>query len=156
MEYPVTIKTLPGRYVASIRRRIANYWQEQELWTALREETGGMGLRVSEPAYAMAVFHDGEYVERDPDVEIQLAVEGRYPDTASVRFKTVPPMSIASATFRGPYEQMPAVTQAVAQWVRDNGYTFDGPSFFLYHVSPNEASSPEEYVTEVGFSVRKA
>ena len=155
MEYPVTIKELPERYVASVRRRIANYWQEQELWNTLAEETRAMNLQVCDPCYAMAVFHDKEHVEENPDVEVQMAVKGRYADTANVKFKAVPAMRIASAPFKGSYEQMPEVTRAVAKWVQDNGYELDGPSFFIYHVSPHETKNPAEYVTEVCFTVRK-
>lgn len=155
MEYPVTIKELPGRYVASVRRRIANYWHEQELWNTLCEETAGMNLQVCDPCYSLAVFHDKEHVEENPDVEVQMAVKGSYPDTAHVKFKEVPGACIASATYKGSYEHTPEVTEAVAKWVRDNGYTFDGPSFMIYHVSPHETKNPEEYVTEVCFSVQK-
>lgn len=155
MEYPVTIKELPERYVASVRRRIANYWDEQALWTTLCEETSGMDLQVNDPCYAAAVFHDREHVEENPDVEVQMAVKGTYADTENVRFKTVPSSLIASATVKGPYQQLPEVTQAVALWVRDNGYEFDGPAFSIYHVSPHETKNPEEYVTEVCFTVRK-
>ncbi len=155
VDYPVTIKELPGRYVASVRRRIKNYWQEQELWTTLAEETCGMNLQICDPCYAMAVFHDREYVEENPDVEVQMAVHGPCADTAHVTFRTIPAARIASAVFKGSYDQAPEVTQAVARWVRDNGYELDGPSFSIYHVSPHETSNPEEYVTEVCFTVKK-
>lgn len=114
-----------------------------------------MNLQVCDPCYSLAVFHDKEHVEENPDVEVQMAVKGSYPDTAHVKFRTVPGERIASATVKGPYEQMPEATEAVAKWVRDNGYTFDGPSFMIYHVSPHETKNPEEYVTEVCFSVQK-
>ena len=156
MEYPVTIKELPSRYVASVRRRLPTYWHEQELWDTLCRETAGMDLQVSEPCYAMAVFHDGEHVEKDADVEIQMAVQGTYPDTENVKFKTVPAMRIASATFKGPYDLEPEAVQTVVEWVRDNGYEFAGPSFSIYHVSPHETRNPEEYVTEVCFAVKRA
>ena len=42
--------------------------------------------------------------------------------------------------------------------VRDNvrnGYAFNAPSFFIYHVSPHETRNPEEFVTELCFPVRK-
>lgn len=45
---------------------------------------------------------------------------------------------------------------AIAAWVADNGYTFDGPTFNIYHVSPHETQNPDEYVTEVCYPVRKA
>ena len=155
MDYPVTIKKLPSRYVASVRRRIPTYWHEQELWNTLAEETRAMNLQACDPCYAMAVFHDGEHVEKDADVEVQMAVKGEHPDTANVTFRTAPAVRIASATFKGPYDLAAEVTRTVAEWVRDNGYEFDGPSFFVYHVSPHDTQDPEEYVTEVCFAVRK-
>ena len=45
---------------------------------------------------------------------------------------------------------------AVAGWVTDNGYEFDGPAFNIYHVSPHETNDPEQFVTEVCYPVRKA
>ena len=62
---------------------------------------------------------------------------------------------VASATFRGPYDKIRAANAAVAAWVRDNGYAFDGPAFNIYHVNPSETDDPEEYVTEVCYPVKK-
>lgn len=155
MDYPVTVKEIPERYVASVRRRIDHYWREEELWATLCEETRNMNLQVCDPCYAMAVFHDKEHVEENPDVEIQMSVKGTYADTDNVKFKTAPSMQIASATFKGPYDGILDVTRATAAWVRDNGYEFDGPSFIIYHVSPHDTKDPNEYVTEVCFAVRK-
>lgn len=62
---------------------------------------------------------------------------------------------MASATYTGSYDQASEVNEAVANWVRDNDYVFDGLSFFIYHVSPYETKNPEEWVTEVCYPVRK-
>ena len=45
--------------------------------------------------------------------------------------------------------------RAVAAWVEANGYTYDGPMFNIYHVSPHETQNQEEFVTEVCYPVRK-
>ena len=103
----------------------------------------------------MAIFHDEGHKEHDPDVEIQSAVVGKYQDTEHVKFKTVPPIQIASATYKGSYDQISRVNAAVANWVVENGYDFDGKSFCIYHVSPGQTSDPEELVTEVCFPVKK-
>ena len=47
------------------------------------------------------------------------------------------------------------IMAAVAQWVKDSGYEFDGPAFNIYHVSPHETSDPNEFVTEVCYPVKK-
>ena len=107
------------------------------------------------PGYGMAVFHDEGYKEEDVDVEIQISVEGTYRDTEHVKFKTVPPVLIASAVYQGSYSQITRVNEAVAHWIHDNGYEYDGASFCIYHVSPHDTSDPEKLVTEVCYPVKK-
>ena len=89
------------------------------------------------------------------DVAAQKTVKGRYSDTQHVKFKTLPQVTVACATCKGPYDQMNAVMGAVAAWVVNNGYEFDGPAFNIYHVSPHETSDPSQFVTEVCYPVRK-
>lgn len=155
MKYDVTLKTLPERYAASVRQIIPCYEQEHILWQILMEETAGMNLLPGDPCYCSVTFYDGEYKESDVDVEAQKTVRGRYADTEHVTFKTLPPVTFASATYKGPYEIIGEVNAAVAAWVRDNGYEFDGPAFNIYHVSPHETQNPEEFVTEVCYPVKR-
>ena len=143
MEYPVNLKTLPQRQVASVRMTIPAYDQEGILWHTLVRETEHLQLQPDDPCYCTVTFHDGEYKETDVDVEAQKTVRGTYPDTEHVVFKTVPPVTFASVTFQGPYDKIQAANAAVAAWVRDNGYVFDGPAFNIYHVSPHETDNPE-------------
>lgn len=153
LKYDVIRKELPGRTVASVRQIIPAYDQEAILWKTLMEETASMEIKPSSPCYTLAVFHDSGYKESDVDVEIQKSVEGSYPDTEHVVFKKVPPIQMASATYQGSYDQITEVNRAVAEWVLDNGYEFNGNSFCIYHVSPYETQNPDELVTEVCFPV---
>ena len=155
MKYNVTLKTLPERQVASIRMTIPSYEQEGMLWSVLVRETASMNLVADDPCYCSVTFHDGEYKESDVDVEAQKTVKGKYLDTEHVKFKTVPDVTFASATYKGPYSQISEVNTAVAEWVRDNGYEYEGPAFNIYHVSPHETSDPNEFVTEICYPVRK-
>ncbi len=155
MNYDVVLKTLPERYVASLRKIIPAYNQESILWQQLNEEMAPQNVKPAAPCYGMAIFHDEGYKESDVDVEIQIAVTGTYKDTANVKFKKVEPIQIASATYQGSYDQITKVNEAVAAWINDNGYEFDGASFCIYHVSPAQASSQEDLVTEVCYPVKK-
>lgn len=89
------------------------------------------------------------------DVEVQMTVKGSYQNTENVVFKTMPAVEIASATYKGSYEQLTAVNQTVAAWVQDNGYGFNDMMFCIYHVSPAQTQDPDEYVTEVCYAVKK-
>lgn len=155
MEYNVTLKEMPRRYVASLRKRIASYEDEGSLWEELMRELDEQGVKCANPCYGLGVFYDEGYKESDVDVELQISVEGNYQDSRNVCFKTIEPIQIASATYQGSYDQLVTVNTAVAKWVRDNQFDFDGASFCIYHVSQGQTQNPDEFVTEVCFPVKK-
>lgn len=153
--YEVTLKTMPKRYVASLRDVIPSYDCEGTLWQRMNDEIRSQNVRPAVPCYGLAIFHDEGFKESDVDVEVQSAVEGTYEDTEHVRFKTVEEVQIASATYKGGYDQLTKVNRAVADWVSENGYDYDGASFCIYHVSPYNAKTPDDLVTEVCYPVKK-
>lgn len=155
MKYNVSLKTLPERYVASVRMTIPCYEKVAMLWQVMAVETAGLGLQEDAPCYRSVTYYDGEFKEQNVDAEAQKTVCGSYPDTQNVRFKTMSPVTFASTTFQGTYDHTIEANAAVAAWMRDNGYTYDGPAFNIYHVSPHETQNPEEYVTEVCYPVKK-
>ena len=156
MDYTVNLKTLPQRQAACLRMTIPTYDQEGTLWQILMQETAHLNLQPDDPCYCSVTFHDGEFKERDVDVEAQKTVRGQYPDTEHVQFKQLPPVTFASTVYQGPYEKIGEANAAVAAWVRDNGYTYDGPAFNIYHISPHETKDPEQFVKEVCYPVKKA
>ena len=155
MNYVVNLKTVPAMYVASIRKLIPEYTAEGMLWSALMTEVTKQKCKSSNPCYAMAVYHDKEYVEKDADVEALYSVDGNYEDTDIVKFKTVPAVEVAACIFEGSYAQIANVNESIAKWAKDNGYQFGGAAFWIYHKSPYETQNPDEYVTEVCFPVKK-
>ncbi|WP_085834299.1 MerR family transcriptional regulator [Clostridium merdae] len=155
MEYTVVCKELPERYVASLRKVIPAYDKEGILWELLGKELAAQKVQQTNDRNALAIFHDKEHMDANPDVEIQISVKGTYQSTEQVVFKTVPAMEFASATFQGGYEQIREVNQEVANWIRDNGYDFAGPMFSIYHVSPSESQNPDEWITEMCFPIHK-
>jgi len=155
MNYNVILKTLPERYVASVRKVIPAYDQEGMLWNILMTETASMKLQPADNCLGLAVFHDKEFKENDVDVEIQTAVKGPCQNTEHVVFKTVPAIEIASITYKGSYGQITEVNQAAANWINDNGYEFHGAMFCIYHVSPAQTQNPDDLVTEVCYPVKR-
>jgi len=154
MKYNVTLKEIPKRYVASLRKIIPSYQDERLLWEQMGKETACVG-QMANPSYSLAVFHDEGYKESDVDVEIQIAVLGKYENTENVVFKTVEPIQVAAATYKGSYDQITEVNEAVAAWVSDNGYDYNGAMFCIYHVSPGHDPNPDNWVTEVCYPVKK-
>ena len=154
MQCDVTLKTFPERLVVSLRKTIPSYACEGELWYQLEEETGG-NLQPNNPCYCIAIFHDTEHKDNDVDVEIQMCVQKSGENTENVVFKTVEPVQFASAIHKGDFDNIGEVNEAVAAWVTDNGYEFEGSMFNIYHVSPGCDPNPENWVTEVCYPVKK-
>lgn len=155
MGYEVNLKTLPERQVASVRMTLPAYGDEGRLWQVMAQETAGLNLRTANPPYLLVRYLDGEYREQTVDLEAQKAVLGSYPDTEHVKFKTAPAVTYAGAVYKGGYDKIGLVNEAVAQWIAGNGYELDGISFNLYYVTPADTHDPEEYVTEVCYPVRR-
>lgn len=155
MNYDITLKTIPERTAACIRMTIPRYEEEGMVWGILCEETSHMNLIPDDPCLCSVIFHDAEWKETDVDIEAQKTVKGNYPDTGHVKFRTLPAVKVASATFRGSYTLIGEVYSAVYAWAEANGFEGDGPLFNIYHVSPHETQNPDEFVTEVCLPVKK-
>jgi len=121
----------------------------------MEAEQGGTIPQVSSPSYPCAIYHDEGWKESDIDVEIQVAVQGKYENTENVTFKTVAPVEVASAIYKGDYDQSYKANGAVAKWVAENGYDYAGPMINIFHVSPHDDPNPENWVTEVCCPIKK-
>lgn len=155
MEYSVVLKEIPQRYVASLRKIIPSYDKEGILWDELMKELAAQNVQLANPCNSIAIFHDREHKEHDVDVEIQISVQGNYKNACNIVFKNVPAIHAATATFKGSYDQIASVNEAIVNWIRDNGYDFDGAMFNIYHVSPAQTKNEDEFVTEICFPVKK-
>ena len=154
MSYNVSIKTIPERYAATVHMTIPHYEDEGMVWQILGEETAPLNMVPADPCLVAAEYLDDEYKEENVELIAWKTVKGKYPDTEHVKFKTLPPVKVASCMVKGGYEQMPEVYGAVISWVNDNGYECAGSMFNIYHVSPHETQNPDEYVTEVCYAVK--
>lgn len=154
MNYDVSTKTIPERYAATVHMTIPRYEDEGIVWQILNEETASLNMIPADPCLVAAEFPDDEYKETDVEVIAWKTVKGDYPDTEHVKFRTLPPVKVASCMVKGGYEQMPDVYGAVISWVSENGYECAGPMFNIYHVSPHETQNPDEFVTEVCYPVK--
>lgn len=149
MSTTVVERTEPARTVAALRGTIPTYADEGLLWQRLTVGLRGTGARVAPDARSVAVFHDEEYVEHDPDVEVRLDVVAPFADSPAVRCVEVPEQRVAVATLTGPYEGVGAVMEALGRWVAERGLRVTGPMWNVYLVSPGTDPDPEHWVTEV-------
>lgn len=155
MKYNVVIKEIPKRQIASVRNVISNYSEEGKLWGILHQEIASQNPKFANPPYNLAIYHDEEYKEYNPDVEIQTTVIGDYTNTENVEFKIIDEVKVASVMMKGSYEQIADINIEATRWILENGYEFDGKLFSIYHVGPKMESNPENWLTELCYPVKK-
>ena len=156
MSVEITRRTIPSRTVASVRDTIPTYADEGILWGRLMGGLPAAGATPTEEPRSVAVFHDEEYVESGPDVEVQLDVVGPFEGTDDVACVQVPEQDVAVGVLRGSYEGMGAVTEAMGTWMAGRGLRIAGPMFNTYVVSPEQDHDPAAWVTEVCIPVAEA
>ncbi|WP_265456106.1 MerR family transcriptional regulator [Enterococcus sp. HY326] len=153
--YNVQLKTLPERKVMSIHKTIPTYQAEGTLWELLHNEQQKQQVQLSTPPLEITIFHDTDYQEKNPNVEIQSQITGDYKDNEDVKFFNAPAMNLASVTFHGSFDQMSEVTAALAEWIELNDYHIAGPMINISHVSPSQDPIVDNWVTETAFVVAK-
>lgn len=155
LKYSVVLKTIPKREVASLRKKISAREEEGILWVELNEEINRQKIPISKDCHSLAIYHDNEYKDTDIDVEIQTAVNGSGKDNENIKFFTAPELKVVSVTFSGSYEQRPQISKAIADWLDSSEYVIDGPMISIFYVTPYETPEPDNWVTEVCYTVRK-
>ena len=155
LKYNVNVKDMPAKKLASLRKVIPAYQDEGMLWGMLMKEIAPQNPKFTTPSYRTAIYHDKEYKENNPDIEIQMAVEGSYEDTENVKFVNIDAMKVASVMMKGGYEQITQVNATVVRWIEDSNYEFDGTMFSIYHVGPAETDKAQELVTEICFPIKE-
>lgn len=152
-EYNVVLKPIPERQVMSIRKKVASFDKEDEMWHDLYEQSLSQKVKLTSPPAGMTLFHDEEYKATDIDIEIQSNIIGNYENENGICYYRAPAFQMAATTFNGNYEQMPAVTQALASWIEANNYKVTGVMVNIPIVSPAQEKNPENWITEAGFIV---
>ena len=131
------------------------YYREDQLPTAGRiAALKDMGFSLADIVRMLEAYDDRERLESffsDRRAELEAQAQ----DTAHVKFRTLPEVTVASCTYKGSYTLITEVYAAVVAWIEANGYEPSGAMFNIYHVSPHETQNPDEFVTEICYPVKR-
>lgn len=151
----IAIKEIPERKVICYRNKINSFDCEGELWCKLSEETIRQNVQFANPQYCIAILHGEDAENGILDIEVQKSVMGSYKDIEQIQFKVVKPITAATLIFKGGYDKLYRVNEAVARWITNNNYELDGHIFNIYHVSPESESLMDNLITEVCFPIKE-
>ena len=125
MNYSATIKELPGCIVYSKKMTLPNYGAYFEVIPAIGEKVVKQypDLKCATPEYCFVVYHDGEYKEKDINIEFCEAVDKAWPDFDDIVFKEMQSATVVSVLHKGPYTELSKAYAYVFKWIEENGYT---------------------------------
>lgn len=124
MNYQAVIKEIPECIVFSKRQIIENYNTLMELVPSIGKKVKAANptLKCAQPEYCFNIYHDGEYKEKDIDVEVCEAVVEFGIESDGIIFKKIPAVTVASVMHKGPYKDFGSAYAFIFKWVEENGY----------------------------------
>ena len=106
-------------------------------------------LKCAEPEYCFNIYHDGEYKEKDIDVEVCQAVVEFGKETDGIIFKKIPGIRVASVMHKGPYRNFGAAYAFIFKWIEQNGHIVVDNVRESYIDGIWNKESEDEWLTEI-------
>lgn len=155
MLYDVELKKLDAVKVISLRGIIPQYNDEHILWEKL--STFVIENEIVCIGGGYSVYHEDEYMEKNPDVEIAMPVAELGKSQGDFIFKEFAPIELAATLrFTGPFDGgYDMASEKLASWMEENGYEFAGYLRGQVLVDPDEEPDPNNLMTELQAPVRK-
>lgn len=122
-DYEVLIKEIPQVIVVSKRLVLSSHKDLFDVMPQMGKTMAELGCVCALPEYCFNLYHDGEYKEKDIDVEVCEAVTKLHPNANGLCFKTMPKIEKAACLFhKGSYTNLPKAYMALTSWMENNGY----------------------------------
>ncbi len=149
LHYQISIRSIPGCQVLSLRRIISDYYAEGDLWKELSTFAQQQKISVIEPTFSL--YHDTEYKETNVDVELCAPIQTRGRSTGDFVYRDIEPVpSMACMMVYGSFSNIAGAYLAFAAWLQKNEqYQMFDPTRQIVHRGPWNENNPENYLTEI-------
>ena len=153
----IELRELPEVIVASYRTKIRDYNALFKVVPPLGDIMRKQGAECRIPEYCFNIYHDGEYREKDIDVEICEAVNEFREDGEGIVYKKMDAIPTAAVIMhRGAYDSLRKSYSAILTWIEKNGYEIIGNPRESYIDGVWNREHPEDWRTEIQIPVKKA
>lgn len=100
-----------------------------------------------------AVYYSFE-MEGNTVFEAGLPVQSKTKAEGEISYKEFPSMKVASTLYKGAYEDMLPVYEAMEKYLNENNLESAGTSWEVYLTDPGEVASPQDNQTLVYFTIK--
>lgn len=157
MNYSPIIKVTPECIIYSKRMIVPNYDSYFQIIPKIGEEVTAANpdLKCAVPEYCFIVYHDGEYKDKDIDVEYCEAVDKFGKDTESIKFRKIPSVTVVSVLHKGAYSGLRDAYAYAFRWIEENNYTITDNPRESYIDGIWNKEKEEDWLTELQIPVIK-
>jgi DNA-binding transcriptional MerR regulator len=155
MSYQAIIKQLPECIVYSKTTVIPDYNAYFTLIPAIGEALKAKypTLKCAQPEYCFVRYLDGEYKEKDINIEFCEAVDKIMPDFDDIVFKKLDSVTAVSVMHKGPYSGLSKAYAFIIRWIEENGYAVADSPRESYIDGIWNKDSEDEWLTELQIPV---
>ena len=148
-------RVFPAARVLQLRRKVACYPAEGELWADMRTllasqagvDPAGFGELIG------ATYFDEEYREEDVEMAIWRDYRGPFTPRDGFAVADLPAQQVAWTTHYGGLETIGQGAEALGTWITEHGRKRVGPLFNVYVIGPGREPDPAKWVTEVNVPI---
>ena len=98
----------------------------------------------------ISIYHDKEFDPENNDTELALPVAAENEDT-----RILTGGLCVTTTCYGPYTKLSETYTRGIEWLQQNGYALASPPYEQYVKGPDTVKSPDDFITQVYFPVKK-
>lgn len=155
MTYEMTIKQVPPRHVARVRRHTTM----SEIGMAVKGAFATLGARMhaadAQPVGPPFIVYDRvDTPEGHAEFEVCMPVGYSFPGDDEVVVTEIPGAAVAATIHHGSYEGIGSAYEALHAWIAEQRLQVDGPPREVYLTDPDATPDPEDLVTEIEIPVR--
>jgi effector-binding domain-containing protein len=154
--YDVVTKKVESLKVAAIRGIVPSPPDQGSLWSELMDYLNRQKVRMIGPP--MAIYHDGEFKERDWDIEVCMPILDEMTPDQRLKVYQLPGFATAACVIHaGPFATIGEAYDAIAKWIDENGYQIVGPwrELNLRPPEPPGNQNDPNTLNEIQFPVEK-
>lgn len=157
MEYKAVIKDLPECIIYSKKLKAPDYESYFKLIPAIGREvmTEYPDLKCSTPPYCFINYLDGEYREKEINIELCEAVTELKKDFGEIKFRKLESVPAVTVMHKGPYSKFRRAYAFAFKWIEENGYRITDNPRESYIDGIWNKDSEEDWLTEIQIPIEK-
>ena len=157
MDYQALIKETPECIVYCKKMKIKDYDSYFKIIPMIGREVTELnpGLKLFSPEYCFIEYLDGEYKEKNFNIEFCEAVTQIGKETDEIKFKELPGIFVVSTLHKGGYESLGKGYSFLFSWLENNNYSCIGNPREAFIDGIWNKEKKEDWLTEIQIPVKK-